>query len=623
MRKVVIKIVTFAIFGVLIASFAVWGIGDVFQASQPNAPVATVGDIEIGQQEFARNLTREINRLSARLGSRFDIEQARALGVVDQIVSQMVGGALFDQKVEEIGITVSEKLIKQRIADEPAFQNSTGQFDPNRFFQTLQASNMGEQEFIQRLRRDVLRQQLIGAITESGPAPRVLAETLYSYREETRTARILRVPNSSIVEIPEPDLPALQAFHKEFSSKFMAPEFRAIVYVRLNPKDMAAEIAISDADVEQAFEARRDEFTLPERREVDQIVFDDEATAKTALDSLRDGANFETVSQDLTGQPPVDLGMIERGGLPAGLDNTAFELARGEVGGPVETEFGWHILRVREVQPGEEADLEKVREILTQDLVTSRAIESVVSLANQLDDELAGGASLNEAADSLNLDVRRIAAIDRTGRDTQGNMVEGFPPERFLEIAFETAPGQDSLMTETSSGDFFILNVDSVTSSQIRPLDEVRGEVVKLWQDARRAEKAREIANALAERARLGASLEELGAETKYEVNVTQPFSRFESDPSRSFAPALTSKLFDLGPGEVDTVAGTDSHIIIQLLEVTKVNPKSKATEVTALRKGLTNAMRNDLLEQFVTTLRGEYGVVVDQLAIDNVMAAY
>jgi peptidyl-prolyl cis-trans isomerase D len=325
----------------------------------------------------------------------------------------------------------------------------------------------------------------------------------------------------------------------------------------------------------------------------------------------------------LTGQPPVDLGTIERDGLPEELSDVAFDLEQGEVGEPVKTGFGWHILRARNIQPGEEASLEKVREELTRDMAMTRAIDSTVSLANQLDDELAGGASLSEAAASLNLEIRRIPAIDRDGRDNQGNLVEGFPPERFLEVAFETAPGQDSLMTETSGGDFFILNVGSVTSAQLRPLGEVRAEVVKLWQDARRAEKAREIANALAERARLGASLEELGTETGYEVEISEPLSRFESDPARSFAPALTSKLFDLSPGEIDTVAATDSHIILQLVEVTKVDPRSKETEVTALRESLSNAMRNDFLEQFVGTLRGEYGVTVDQVVIDNVMAAF
>ena len=434
---------------------------------------------------------------------------------------------------------------------------------------------------------------------------------------------MLRVPNKSIVDLPEPDEPALQAFHQEFSGKFMAPEYRAIVYLHLRAKDLAAEVSVSDDDVLQEFEARRDEFAIPERRDVDQIVFDDEAAAKTAWDSFREGTNFETVSQDLTGQPPVDLGTIERSGLPEDLSNVAFGLQQGEIGEPVETSFGWHVLRVRKIQPGEEANFENLREELTQNMAMARAIDSMVSIANQLDDELAGGASLNEAAEGLNLEVRRIAAIDRDGRDTQGNAVKDFPPERFLEIAFETAPGQDSLMTETSDGNFFILNVSSVTSSQLRPLGEVRAEVVGLWQDARRAEKAREIANALAERARLGASLEKLGKEAGYKIEISEPLSRFESDPARSFASALTSKLFDLSPNEIDTVAATDSHIVLQLVEITKVNPASKETEVAALRESLSNAMRNDLVEQFVETLRGEYGVVVDQVVIDNVMAAF
>ncbi len=623
MRKLVVKSVTFVIFGLLIGSFAVWGIGDIFQGAQPNTPIAEVGDTEISQQEFSRTLSREINRLSSRLGSRFDIEQARALGVVDQVVDQMVGRALFDQKIADLRLTVTEDLLKQRITEEPAFRNEAGQFDRNRFVQTLQQANMGEQEFLDSLRRDILRQQLVGSITQSAAAPRALADSLYAYRQETRTARVLRVPNDGFQDMPQPDEAALEAFHKEFSDNFMAPEQRAVSFIELNAASLAAETAIPQSELQAEFEARRDDFAVPERRNVVQIVFDDEAAANAAMDRFREGAKFESVAQDVTGGAPIELGTLERRELPEELAEAAFAVKQGDISEPVKSAIGWHILRVLEIQPAEEPVFDKVVEDLAQDMAMARAIDGTIAIANQLDDELAAGASLEQAADSLDLQVRRIAALDRDGNDADSNAIIDLPQDNFARIAFDTAPGEESLLTEIDEGGFFILRVDSTTPSQLRPLSEVHAEVVELWRDSQRAERAREAAKQLAERARQGESLEAIGQAEGYKVETSQALTRFETDPSRSFAPSLTSKLFDLAPGEIDTVAASDSHIVLELLDVAKADPMSKETEVTALRESLSNAMRNDILEQFMGTLRGEYGVSVNQQVIDNLLVSF
>ena len=622
-RNIVVKSVTFVLFGLLIASFAVWGIGDIFQVHPGQATIAEVGDAKIEQQEFARNLGRELNRLSNRVGQRIDPEQARALGVVDQVVGQMIGRALFDQKVADLGLTVSDDLIRRRIVEDPTFRNEAGQFDRARFAQALLLSNLSEQEYLASLRRDILREQLLGGISEATPAPNTLAESLYAYRSETRTARVLRVPKETIQDLPEPDEAALAAFHKEFSSSFMAPEFRTLTYIHLRAEDLLAEISIPESELRAEFEARRDEFGVPEKRRVQQIVFDDEDAAVAAMDRFRGGANFDTVAQETTGDAPVDLGLIERDDLPGGLGDEAFRIGQGDVGEPVDTGLGWHILNVTEIIPGEAPEFEKAREQLRDDLAMTQAIDGMVSLANQLDDELAAGANMDEAASVLNVKAVRIEAMDREGRDPQGTVIGDLPQEQFLEIAFDTSPGEDSLLTETSDGGFFILRVDGVTPAQLRPLDDVRDEVAELWRDARRAEKTREIAVRLAERARNGESLEEMGTAEGYAVEMTEPLTRFESDPARSFAPALAGKLFALAPREIDTVAAPAGHLVFELVEIAAADSASRSTEVTALRNSLSTAMRNDLLEQFMAGLRTEYGVTINQTSIDETLATF
>ncbi len=622
-KNIVVKSVTFVLFGMLIASFAVWGIGDIFRTPIQVRAVAEVGEQPIHQQDYASALRREINRIGRRFGAQLEIDQARALGIPDQVLSQMIGRALFDQKAAGLDMIVTDAQVRRLVHREPAFQNSLGEFDRNRFDQQLRNLGMGEGEYIETLRRDITRQQIAGAVSEAVAAPRQLAEALYRYREERRVARVLIVPNASITDLPAPDAAALGAFHTEFSDRFMAPERRAVTLIQLRVEDLAAETTVSETKLREEFEARFEDFVTPERRAIEQIVLDDEETAREAETRLNGGADFAAVARELTGEGPIDLGTLEKEALPTELADAAFSIEAEAASAPVESPLGWHILRILKVEPGSEPTFAEVREQLALDTAMDMAVENRDSIANQLDDELAAGATIEEAGRSLGLALRRIDAIDRQGKTPAGEPVEDLPPDRFLEVAFETEAGTESLLTESSSGDYFILRVDGVTAAQLRPLGEVREQVIELWRAAQRANLARERAEALAERAKVGRELETLAAEAGLVTSTTAPITRFETAPTRTPSPALASKLFRIQPGEVTTATAPEGHIVAKLIEIQPADPAGNADDVAAVKEGLTGALQGDLLEQFMTTLRAEYGVTVNERMLEDLLATF
>ncbi len=622
-KNIVVKSVTFALFGMLIASFAVWGIGDIFRTPAQIRAVAEVGEQPIHQRDYARALKREINRVGRRFGAQLEIDQARALGIPDQVLSQMIGRALFDQKAAGLALLVTDAQVRRLVHREPAFQNSLGEFDRNRFDQQLRAMGMGEGEYIETLRRDITRQQIAGAVSEAAAAPRQLAEALYRYREERRVARVLVVPNDSITDLPTPDPAALEAFHTEFSDRFMAPERRGVTLIQLRVADLAAEVTVSETRLREEFEARFEDLVTPERRTIEQIVLGDEETAREAETRLNGGAGFATVARELTGADPVGLGALEKEDLPMELADAAFSIEVETASAPLESPLGWHILRVLKVEPAKEPIFADVREQLARDIAMDLAVESRDSIANQLDDELAAGATIEEAGRSLGLALRYIDAIDRRGKTPAGEPVEDLPPDRFLAVAFETAAGTESLLTESGGGDYFILRVDAVTPAQLRPLDQVREQVIELWRAAQRAKLAREKAEALAERAKVGNELETLAAEAGLVVSTTAPITRFETAPARTPSPALASKLFRIQPGEVTTATAPEGHIVAKLIEIQPADPAANADDVAAVKDGLTGALQGDLLEQFVTTLRAEYGVTVNERMIEDLLATF
>ncbi len=622
-KNLVVKITTFVLFGLLIASFAVWGIGDIFRGSSQERTVAEIGGDPILQRDYTQALSREINRISGRLGSQLEMDQARAFGIPDQVLSQMISRALFDRKAGDLGMLVTDDQIRRLIAQQEAFKDDLGNFDRNRFTMQLQNLGMGEGEYVATIRRDIIRQQLAGAVSAAVTVPRQLVEALYGYRNERRIAQYVLVRNDSITDMAAPNEPALEAFHKEFSGQFMAPAWRAVTLVQLLAADLAAESSVTEAQLRDEFEDRFEDFVTPEKRDLEQIVFQDGAQARAAKTRLDGGASFATVAEEMTGEPPVELGAMERDLLPAELAEAAFALAEGAVSEPVESVLGWHILRVVEVEPRQEPTFEELREELAKDVAMEMAIDSMASIANQLDDELGGGASLEEAARALALTTRRIEAIDRQGRDLAGEPVAELPADRFLEVAFDIEEGRESLLTETGNGDYFILRVDSVTPAQLRPLNEVRAEVTELWRSAQRAKLAREAAEALAERVKSGNEFAVVAAEAGLMVTQTKPVNRFETAADNTPSPALASKLFQIVVGEVTTSPAAEGHLVAKLIEVVAADPYTDPDTVGAVRESLVGSLQGDLLAQFLASMRGEYGVEIKQQALNELLASF
>ncbi len=622
-KNPVVRIVTFALFGILIASFAVWGIGDIFRGSTQVRAVAEIGGEPILERDYTQALSREINRISQRLGSQLEIDQARAFGIPEQVLSRMIGRALFDRKAADLGMFVTDDQIRRLIAQQDAFKNDRGGFDRARFEQQLRLLGLGEGEYVATLRRDIIRQQLAGAVSEAVTVPRQLVEALYGYRNERRVAQYLLVRNDSITDLGTPDGPALEAFHKEFSERFMAPEQRAVTLVQLRAADLDAESGVSEARLREEFEDRFEDLVTQERRSLEQIVFTDEAQARDARTRLDGGAVFATVAEEMTGEPPIDLGAMEKNVLPPELGEPAFAIASGTASEPIESVLGWHILRVVEIEPRREPTFEARREELAEDIAMEIAIDSMASIANQLDDELGAGASLEEASQALALTLRRIESIDRQGRNSAAEPVAELPVNRFLEVAFETETGRESLLVETANGDYFILRVDSVTPAQLRPLDEVRVQVTELWRNAQRAKLARERAEALAERIESGNEFTVVATEAGLAVAQTKPVTRFETAAANTPSPNLASKLFQIVVGEVTTAIATEGHLVAKLIEVVPADPYTDPDTVAAVRESLVGALQGDLLEQFLASMRGEYGVEIKEQALNDLLASF
>ncbi len=626
-RKPVAKVVTIILFSLLILSFALWGVGDYLGSTGHSNAVAEVGDVQIEQREFTRDLNLEFRRLQSRLGQRLDMADARALGLVDQVLRQLVNGALIDQKAADLGMVVGQDQITARIVQEPAFQNSFGEFDRELFFRTLNASSLNEQQYVASLRRDIQRGQISGALTGASLPPASLVEAIYSHTQELRTAEVLVIESASTDDVPPADDAALQKLHEERSAEFMRPELRSVTLIYLRAEDFAKEIAIGEEELKATFEERRDDFAVAERRTIAQIVFADEDAARAAKTALDGGADFAETARQATENEPIELGTMTQDALALQLPDLAgpvFAVVKGGVTDPIETPFGWHIVRVSEVEAGKEPNFEDARDELSRDLAMRQAVDSLVSIANQLDDELGGGATLEEAAAALDLDTIQVPAIDGQGRDAAGTTVADLPPrQELLPLIAETEAGETSLLNETPEGDYFVLRVDGVTPAEVKPFEEVREQVRTLWEQQERDTRARERADALAERAREGVALSKVAADEGLSLFVRGPVNRLGEGSDVAVSRDLVSRMFQMKSGEVATAREAAGYAVAKLVDIDRPSPAADREGLEAVRQALTQSFEGELLAEFAAALSQTYGVSINNRLIEESLSAY
>ena len=213
--------------------------------------------------------------------------------------------------------------------------------------------------------------------------------------------------------------------------------------------------------------------------------------------------------------------------------------------------FGWHIFRVSAVEPEETVPLEEARAELARELALEEASNRLPDFAAQLDDELAAGTELAEAARVVGLQAVKVPAVDATGKDPDGAPVAALPPwPEFMQVALETPAGETSLLEETDAG-YFVIQVDQVMEPRLKPVEEVRDELRQAWQDERRRELARARAEELRAQLDDGAAADELLADAGFETKPIEPLRRDQTGADQGLNQAVVRALFATAPGEI------------------------------------------------------------------------
>lgn len=611
------RVVVAILFGFLILSFAVWGIGDMLRTAG-HVNVAKVGSKEITVQAYRDAYQAELQNLSRRVRRNITTEEARAAGLDRQVLNRMITELALDQRAASLGLDISEKALASAIFTDPAFKNAAGQFDRNLFNETLRNNGFTEQGFLRTQHNVYLRQQLADAVAGVMPAPAALRDAAWRFRSETRNADYIVLGPSAIGAIADPDDAALQKFFDEQKAAFRAPEYRKAVMLRLSPADVAKPDQVSEADARTFYDANKQRFGQPERRSVQQIVFPSQEEAQAAADRIKAGTGFDAIAQERKLEPKdFDLGIVTRAGIiDPKVGEAAFAMAQPGVSDPVEGRFGTVLVRVDKIEPEHVQPFDEVKDAIRTEIATKKAKDAMQDVHDAIEDQRASAKPLAEIAKERNIPLVTIDAVDRMGLDKAGKPVDIADREAVLKAILGSDIGVDNEAVATKDGGWVWFDVTGIEPPRDRTLAEVRDQVVAQWKDEEAAGKVADKAAQLVKDIQGGKTLEAVATELGTEVKKAQGVRRQGADGG--LPATAVSQVFGTAVGGVASAIGaTPQERVILRVTSAEVPPLvASAQEASQLDDQIKVALGDDVLSAYVAKVQNELGVSINETVL-------
>lgn len=606
------------VMGVIVVSFAIWGVGDVFRGMTASR-LAKVGSGEVTVDAYRSAYQNELRRIQQRLRRAITNEEARRAGLDLQVMERLVTEVALDQKAKALGLAASDETTQKLLAGEKALQGPDGKFDAERFKQIANDSGMTERGFVTSQKSAYLRKLLTDVVIAGVEPPKLMVEAIHRFRNEARAIDYFVLPVSAAGAATAPSDEDVKKYFSDREQAFRAKEYRKISALVVSPSTLAKPADVTQAEARKLYEeSKAKRFGTPEKREVRQIVLKTDKEVEDALAKLKGGMDIDALAAELKLNPKdVNLGLVEQRDFgDAKVGEAVFALAKPGLAEPVRTAFGTVISQVKSISAAVYTKtFEQVEQELRAEIAALRASPEVRRLHDLIEDQRASGKPLADAAKAAGLEIRVIDGVDDAGADRNGKVIADLPsgPD-LLKAAFASDVGVDNDTVATRDGGYVWYEVNAIEPARQKSFDEVKGAVI----EAMRAEAAQKAltdkAEEIAAKLRSGQPIDDLakayGAEVKRATDVKRaPRPEFNSNAIIQF--------FDTAPRGAGSVAVDNGRLIFFVKDSTSPAFDPTSIESKTIAEQLKPALQNDLLEQYVGGLEKSLGVDINQKLLE------
>lgn len=582
------------LFGLLIVSFAVFGISDVFR-HPPGKWVIAAGSRNTSPDDFKARFEMFRKRQQDQ-GQTITADLAVQQGLDSRMLNQLALEESLAELIHEMGVRPSDKLIadtlRERMAALPPgqrpFDAITGKFDPAMYQRLLSENELTPARYEASLRDEIAQTHTFSAVAVGLRAPRIYSALQAAYGLEGRDLAAFAINPATIEKPAAPTDAQLRAYMKEHAAELTIPETRVLSVARFSAQALAPSVTVPEADVVKTFNFRKDTLGTAETRSFVQIVAPDAKAAAVIAQRLTKGDQPADVAKAY-GKQPVIIDGKPKSALPdRKVADAAFALTPGQVSAPINGDLGVSVIKLMKITPAATPSLDALRPSIEAELKVQAAQAKAYEQTQTYQDAHDGGADLVTAATKASALVLTTAPIAASGVDKSGQPVPGLTPD-VLKAAFDLPAGGESDLIEAGKGEYFAVRVEKVIPSAMRSLDEIRAPLTQRWMIDRMLDSMKAKADALGARIKKGESMEAVAASVGSKVQRIPNISRQNARQYQGLGRDLLIGTFSAKQGVAFTSRAPQGGFLVAMVEKIHPGQTGQLAQFTEAMRGQTS----------------------------------
>lgn len=605
------------ILGLITIPFALWGVDSYIRGGDKVDIVAEVNGQNITRQEFSRTLKEQQERMRGAMGERYDPAMLDRPEVRQSVLDGLVQQHLLAMEADRVGINLPDTLLASIIAEIPEFQQD-GKFSQARYESMLRAQDMTPAIFEHRLRQNLMIQQLFEGLSHGVAVPRASEEMVARLAEQQREISLaMLTPEQYMIQL-KVDPADVKAYYDKHREEFLVPEQARLDYVVLSADELQQQMVVSDEEVKKYYDEHSAQYHEAEQRRASHILIAERTQAEQILKEIKQNpARFEDLAKQHSKDPGSaaqggDLGFFARGAMVKPFEDAAFGMKGGEISGLVQSDFGFHIIKLTAIRPGGARSLDEVRGEIAQELKKQKAAKKFAELAETFSNTVYEQPdSLNPVADALKLKIQSSPWISKKGTDMALLKHPKLLQAVFSEDALKLKRNTEAV--EVAPNTLVAARIAEYKAASYKPFEELHTELAKrLLRERGNATAVKQGKDALA-------SLQKGGAVADLKWGATILISR---ENASSMGKDALSQIFRADAGKLPAYTGIENpkggYTLIKVSKVVEpdaIDPAKRKSYANQLRQ----AFAQEYSSAYLASLKQKADISIKKEKLEKV----
>ena len=565
--------------------------------------IGKIGETDITVNQYVRALQTELRNTSQQFGQQLTLQQLQAFGIQQRVLARLVTDKLLENEASKLLLSVDDKTVRDKIVSLNAFKGPDGSFNQDAYNYTLENAGYTLAEFEEEIRAETARNILSQSILLGNITNKLQAEILASFLLEERSfnIQILRPENFSFI-VKDPSNEQLKTFLETNIDDYTVPESKAITYAVLQPEMLIDTVESDDSILGKIYDEKKQEYNKPEKRTVERLSFLTMDEANSVMANVEKSlTDFDKLISDRNlSDEDVIYGTFTQDQLLEG-NKQVFDGNVGEVVGPVKTDLGPVIFRIKEIIPAKTTSFEEAKPELEKEYKLTEAIKLIDERIEESQNLLAAGGTLEELQKEIGFGIENILFNSEA-------TIPILESKIFFDAAQIAKVDDFPEIKELSNGGLFALRVDQIVDARQKNVGEIRTELTNAWQKQELQNKLKDIA-------------EDMLSKDQYKGEILD-FNKVTRDENLPDLPAdIIVEAFNLSIGEGTVISGDEESFILRLKNISNADLSSDTAKllVSQLKNQINNSISADIFESFANMARVNSKLDLNENALNAV----